>query len=128
MISNIDDFISYVETQLGKPLINIEIGRKFIVDTLSDILTENNFHKENYEIVFINNNSIERLMLSYDTDKESFILNHPKIKKLVVAKSLQYWSRILGKYEMIIDNEFKINWKHLWEQGIQLEYSANKGE
>jgi len=121
MISNVSQFVDYVKRQLGEPSIDVEIRIPFITETLADIITENNFDKTSYELVFINENGIERLMLSYTEDKDSFILNHPKIKKLVIAKSLQYWSRVLGKYDMAIDTEMKINWKHLWEQGLKLE-------
>lgn len=124
MISNINQFIEYIENQLGKPAINIEIPDGFIKVVLSDILTENNFNKSCYELIFINDNAIERLTLKYEDDRDTFILNHPDIKKLVIAKCLKYWSRILGKYEMIINDDSKVNWKFLWDQGVELEKSV----
>lgn len=122
MINNVLEFKQYIFRQLGHPNLNVKLEDKQLDDIIADALTSYNYDKNDYVLTFWSGDNLESTLMKYNDDtKNVFVFNHPMVKKLVVAKALQLWSRILGKYNIIIDEDKIINWKHICDEGIRME-------
>jgi len=95
-IKTMDEFSEYILTELGSPVINLEIKQEHVIHSIKKAIT---FYVDNVDVGVIE--PVE-------------FFNIPIIQDLAVAYAYRIWYRIASKY---VDFD-KINTKFLKSQGV----------